>query len=273
MRDFFKDFFQSKLNIIAMIFLVLVVGASLIAPLLPIDPNQTNVNALSQAPSAMHLFGTDEVGRDYFMRVLYGGRVSLLVGVLAMLASTLIGLVVGLSAAYFGGIVDTILMRLVDVLSSIPWLILVIVLNVFLTPGLTTVVIVIGAFSWMDTARMIRGQAMSVKTNDYVTYARFIKESVSTIIWRHIFPAIVPLLIVAATNNLAAAIMTESALSFLGLGIQKPMASWGSLLQDAQRHLQSSPYMAILPGLFIMLTIFAFNRIGNSIQQRIGKEV
>lgn len=236
---------------------------SLLAPLLPFDPTLTDVSIISQAPSWSHFFGTDEVGRDYFIRVIYGGRISLLVGVLAMVTAISIGTVVGVVAGFFGGWVDSLLMRIVDILSAIPWLVLVIVLSVFLKPGLMTVVIVIGGFSWMSIARLLRGETLAAKERKYVEYGVFIGEKNWRIMFRHILPQILPTLLVAATTSISSAIMTESALSFLGLGIQQPMASWGSLLQNAQSTLQRAPHMAVLPGLFVALTVFSFNRLGD----------
>ena len=268
-----EELFSSPLYLFSVLFLLLLVALSLLAPVLPLDPNTTNVSQMNQPPSLDHLFGTDNVGRDYFARVLYGGRISLLVGVLAMLASVLIGSLVGIVAGYFGGLMDSILMRTVDVLSSIPWLVLVMVLSVFLKPGLTTIIIVIGGFSWMRISRLIRAETLSAKTHDYVSYARFIGVKPLTIIRRHILPSILPTLIVAASSSISSAIMTESALSFLGIGIQQPLASWGSLLQNAQSTLQSAPYMAILPGLFILLTIYSFNNVGDLIRDSLQKEV
>ena len=268
-----EELFSSPLYLFSVLFLLLLVALSLLAPVLPLDPNTTNVSQMNQPPSLDHLFGTDNVGRDYFARVLYGGRISLLVGILAMLASVLIGSLVGIVAGYFGGLMDSILMRTVDVLSSIPWLVLVIVLSVFLKPGLTTISIVIGGFSWMRISRLIRAETLSAKTHDYVSYARFIGVKPWTIIRRHILPSILPTLIVAASSSISSAIMTESALSFLGIGIQQPLASWGSLLQNAQSTLQSAPYMAILPGLFILLTIYSFNNVGDLIRDSLQKEV
>ena len=248
-------------------FLVCLGLLALLAPFIPIDPNATDVSKMSQAPSLQHIFGTDEVGRDYFIRVVYGGRISLLVGVLAMLASTIIGTAVGLISGYFGGWIDSLLMRFVDILSSIPWLVLVIVLSVLFKPGLVTIIFVIGCFSWMSIARLIRAETLSVKEREYVIYAQFIGEKNSKIIRKHIFPAVLPTLIVAATGSISSAIMTESALSFLGIGIQPPVASWGSLLQNAQASLQQAPYMAILPGLFIILTVYSFNSLGNYLRE------
>ncbi|MBE9859978.1 ABC transporter permease [Enterococcus faecium] len=263
----------SPIYTFSVVFLTLLIVLSLVAPLIPIDPNATDVSNMSQPPSWSHLFGTDEVGRDYFIRVVYGGRVSLFVGVLAMITATFIGTLVGLVSGYFGGWIDNLLMRLVDVLSSIPWLVLVIVLSVFLRPGLTTIIIVIGGFSWMNIARLIRGETLAVKEREYVAYGKFIGRSSFSIIVKHVFPAVLPTLIVAASASISGAIMTESALSFLGLGIQQPMASWGSLLQNAQNSLQRAPYMAILPGFFVIFTIYSFNNIGDMIKHVLQREV
>lgn len=265
----FKSILRHPIYLLSALFLLVLICLSLGAPLLPLDPTATNVSQMSQAPSWQHLFGTDEVGRDYFIRVVYGGRVSLLVGILAMLTATFIGTVIGLVAGYFGGWLDNVLMRAVDVLSAIPWLVLVIVLSVFLKPGLTTIVIVIGGFSWMSIARLIRAETLAAKERDYVAYGRFIGQKSLTIIAKHVFPSVLPTLIVAATNSISSAIMTESALSFLGMGIQQPMSSWGSLLQNAQATLQSAPYMAILPGLFVVLTVYSFNNLGDFVKSRL----
>lgn len=258
--------------LIAIIFLSLLLLLALFAPFLPVDPNLTDVGNLSSQPTLQHIFGTDEVGRDYFIRVIYGGRISLLVGILAMLASTFIGTIIGLVSGYYGGWLDSLLMRIVDILSSIPWMVLVIVLSVLLKPGLTTIIFVIGCFSWMNISRLIRAETLSVKEREYVVYASFIGQPTFSIIWRHILPSVIPTLLVAATGSISGAIMTESALSFLGIGIQPPVASWGSLLQSAQSNLQTAPYMAILPGLFIMMTVYSFNSLGNFFRDYLGEE-
>ena len=267
MKRFIKIAKSSKIYIFSLIFIAILVFVSLIAPLLPIDPAATDVANLSQSPSLQHLFGTDEVGRDY-----YGGRISLIVGLLAMVTAVTIGTIVGLIAGYVGGVVDSLLMRLVDVLSSIPWLVLVIVLSVFLKPGIGSIIIVIGCFSWMRLARLVRVETLSAKEYDYVVYSRFSGVKTISILKKHIIPAIIPTLVVAASASIANAIMTEAALSFLGLGIQQPMTSWGTLLQNAQQSLQRAPHMAIIPGLFVMLTIYSFNNIGNLLTKYIQKE-
>ena len=264
--------FSSPVYTFSFVFLSLLIVVSVLAPLIPIDPRATNVTQLTKPPSLEHWFGTDEVGRDYFIRVIYGGRVSLIVGVLAMATATFIGTVIGLVSGYFGGWVDTVLMRSVDVLSSIPWMVLVIVLSAFLRPGMSTIILVIGGFSWMSIARMIRGETLAAKERDFVIYGQFIGERPAKIILRHIVPMVLPTLIVAATTSISTAIMTEAALSFLGMGIQQPMTSWGTLLQNAQSLLQRAPFMAIAPGLFVGLTIYSFNNLGDLLQATLLKE-
>ena len=247
---------HDKIAIFSIIFLALILILSLLAPVLPLEPNKTDVAHMLEAPSSAHIFGTDEVGRDYLARVIYGGRVSLLVGVLAMLMSVTIGVTVGILAGYLGGIIDGILMRIVDILQSIPWLILVTVISIFFKQGLVSIIIVIGFFSWMEIARL-------VKEREYVLYADFTGVPLFKMVLRHLIPSVLPTIIIAATTSISNAIMTESSLSFLGIGIQEPLSSWGKLLQSAQSNLQNAVYMAIIPGLLIMLTIFAFNKLGN----------
>lgn len=253
----------NKIALFSIVFLALIALVSIFAFLYPYDPNKTNVSIMLQAPSLQHIFGTDELGRDYLARAIYGGRVSLLVGILAMVISTSIGVLVGTVSGYFGGKIDNLLMRLVDIISSIPWMILVTVISIFLKPGFRTIIIVIGFFTWMEISRIVRAETLSVKEREYVLYAVSTGEGSISIIIKHIIPSVFPTIIVAGTTGIANAIMTESSLSFLGIGIQQPMSSWGSLLQNAQSNLQNAPYMAILPGILIVLTIYSFNKLGD----------
>lgn len=262
-KNVLDEFKSNKSALFSVAFLTFIILISIFAFLIPINPDAVDTSNILQAPSLNHLFGTDELGRDYLTRTIYGGRVSLIVGILAMVISTSIGVGVGTISGYFGGKLDNILMRFVDIISSIPWMILVTVVSIFLKPGLQAIIIVIGLFSWMEIARLVRAETLSIKEREYVLYAISIGESSNSIIYRHIVPSVFPTIIIASTTSIAGAIMTESSLSFLGLGIQQPMSSWGNLLQNAQTNLQSAPYMAILPGLLIILTIYSFNKLGN----------
>ncbi len=264
--------FRSLPALAAAAFLAVLAVLSLAAPLLPLDPTTTDLTARWLGPSATHLLGTDDLGRDYFARVVYGGRISLMVGVLAMLTATAIGVVVGLVAGYARGVVDELLMRGVDFLSSIPWMVLVIVASVFLRPGLWTIIFVIGVFTWMPTARLVRAETLSLRERTYVGYARFLGERPRRIVWRHILPDATPTIIVAAAASISSAMLTESALSFLGLGIQPPMASWGSLLESAQGNLATAPLLAIVPGLLIMLTVLSFNVLGDALRRAVTED-
>nr|WP_225434194.1 ABC transporter permease [Peribacillus tepidiphilus] len=254
---------SNKTALISVIFLVLIILSSVFAFLSPYTPDEVDIENVLQPPSGEHLFGTDELGRDYFTRALYGGRVSLTVGILAMVISTSIGVLVGTISGYFGGRLDNVLMRMVDIISSIPWMILVTVVSIYLTPGLKAIILVIGLFTWMSTARLVRAETLSIKEREYVLYAKASGQSFFKIIGKHIIPAVFPTIVVASTVSIANAIMMESALSFLGLGVQQPVSSWGSMLQNAQSNLGNAPYMAILPGLFIVLTVFSFNKLGD----------
>lgn len=257
---------RNKAIIAAAAFLALIALLSIFAFLSPYDPDAIDVLHKMEGPSAAHWFGTDDLGRDYLTRVLYGGRISLTVGLIAMLISTSIGVVVGTVSGYFGGWVDGILMRVVDILSSIPWLILVTVISIFFKPGLTAIITVIGLFTWMSIARLVRAETLSVKEREYVLYAEAVDQSKLFTIVRHVLPSVLPTIIIAATTGIASAIMTESSLSFLGFGVQPPMSSWGSMLNRAQGMLGRAPYMAIVPGVMIILTVYSFNKIGDLIR-------
>ena len=254
---------HNKQAIFAATYLLVIILISIFIVFVNVDPDAIDVTNKLQGPSAAHWFGTDEMGRDYLARVLYGGRVSLLVGVLAMLTSIFLGVSIGMTAGYFGGLVDNILMRLVDIFSSIPWIIMVTVVGLLFKKGLFSIVIVIGLFSWMEIARLVRSEVLSSKEREYVQYAKFIGVNPLSIMIKHVLPAVFPTIITAATAIIASAIMTESSLSFLGLGVQQPMSSWGSLLQSLQQYLQKAPYMAILPGILIILTVYSFNKLGD----------
>lgn len=243
--------------------LVIFALASLSAFLSPWDPNQMSLQGRMLPPDASHWFGTDEYGRDYFTRALYGGQISLMVGFLAMLFSSLIGTLVGTVSGYFGGKVDNLLMRLVDILMAIPAFFLLLVLNAYLKPGIANIILIISALTWMNMSRLVRAETLTLKEREYVIYARASGEHPLRIIARHIIPNILPTIIVAATLNIASAILMESTLSFLGLGVQQPNASWGSMLNNAQSYIGEASWLAMFPGVLILLTVLSFNVLGD----------
>lgn len=257
------EFKRQKAGIAALGVLAIFVLAAVFAFLAPHDPNAIVVMDRLQGPSAAHWFGTDDYGRDYFARALYGGRVSLSVGFLAMAISVTLGTAVGTISGYFGGRLDNWIMRAVDVLMSIPSFFLMLILNAYLRPGIGAIVIIIGMLSWMNISRIVRAETLSVKQREYVLYAKVSGQSAFGIIMKHIIPSIMPTIIVSATMNIASAILMESSLSFLGLGIKQPNSSWGSMLNDAQGFISDAPYMAIFPGVFILLTVLSFNFLGD----------
>ena len=236
-----KVFFSNKMTVLCTGLLLAVMAASLLAPLSPYDPDAVNVAEKLQGMSSKHIFGTDSLGRDTFTRALYGGRVSLLVGFAAMCVAVFIGTFIGTVSGYKGGKVDSICMRVVDVFLSVPSLLFIIVVYAFMPRNMVTLVLMLASFSWTKVARVVRAQTLTLKERDFVTAAKALGVGQSTVIWRHIIPNLMPQIIVASSLSIANAILDESALSFLGYGIQLPMASWGSMLQSAQQYILYNP--------------------------------
>ena len=239
-------------------------GVSLISPY---DPEKTALLLIYEPPSSAHPFGTDGLGRDLATRILFGGRVSLAVGLLAVSVAITFGTLIGALAGYYGKWIDSVLMRLVDLMYSIPQLFLLIVIGVFFK-GMTVpvLIIVLGLLRWMTTSRLVRAQFLSLKHRDFVEAARAIGARDGRIVLRHILPNSLAPIIVAATLGVGGAIITESTLSFLGLGIQPPTPSWGNMLKDATSEMDKAPWMAIFPGLFIFLAVVSINFIGDGLR-------
>jgi peptide/nickel transport system permease protein len=241
--------------------------AALLAPwLAPHDPNAINVDALLLTPSLAHPLGTDALGRDVLSRILYGGRVSLWVGFVAVGISSAIGLALGLAAGYFGKLADEIIMRGVDVMLCFPSFFLILAVIAFLEPSLTNIMAVIGLTSWMGVARLVRAEAMSLRGRDFVLAARVAGAGPMRIILRHILPNALAPVLVSATLGVAGAILVESSLSFLGLGVQPPDASWGNMLLDGKEVLEVAPWLSVFPGLAILFTVLGYNLLGESLR-------
>ena len=244
-------------------FIVLALLAPLVAPY---DPLATSWSAVRKAPTAAHWFGTDEIGRDVASRVVWGTRASLLAGVVSVSIALAFGVPIGLAAGYLGGWVDALISRMTDAMLACPFLILAIALAAFLGPSLTNAMIAIGISATPVFVRLTRAQVLHVKVEDYVEAARAVGNSNLRIALRHILPNIVPPLIVQATLAIAAAIIAEAALSFLGLGQQPPAPSWGSMLNTAKNYIDNAPWMAIWPGVSIFLLVLSFNLLGDGLR-------
>ena len=246
---------------------VFFVVLALLAPwVAPYDPLATSWTAIRKAPSGAHWFGTDEIGRDVLSRVVWGARASLLAGVVSVLISLSIGVPVGLLAGYAGGKTDMLISRLTDAVLACPFLILAIALAAFLGPSLTNAMIAIGVSATPVFIRLTRGQTMAIKAEDFILAARAIGNRPWRVALIHVLPNIVPALIVQATLAIAAAVIAEASLSFLGLGQQPPAPSWGSMLNTAKNYIDNAPWMAVWPGLSIFMLVLSFNLVGDGLR-------
>jgi peptide/nickel transport system permease protein len=263
-----RRFRQHRMAMFGLITIVVFFLASLFAPAIaPYNPDQVNPIARHQQPlSAGHLLGTDEIGRDVLSRLLYAGRVSLTVGFAAMVVTIIVGSLVGLCSAYYGGKIDVILMRLTDVFLSFPTIYLLLVLAAFVRPSVLTITLIVGFTAWMEVARIVRAQFLTLKEQEFVTAARAMGSTAPRIMLRELLPNGVGPIIVAATLQVAAAILAESYISFLGYGIQPPQASWGIMLNNAQEFFTRAPWLAIFPGLAITFAVLAFNFVGDGLR-------
>jgi peptide/nickel transport system permease protein len=258
---------QRKSAVLGLAIIVLFILIAVFAPLIaPYDPAQQSWTSIRKPPSLQHWFGTDESGRDLFSRVIFGARASLLAGVVSISIALGLGIPIGLLAGYGGKWIDAVIGRITDAMLACPFLILAIALAAFLGPSLQNAMIAIGLTATPIFVRLTRGQVMAVKVEDYVEAARAVGNPAVRIALKHILPNIMPALIVQATLAIAAAIIAEASLSFLGLGQQPPAPSWGSMLNTAQRFLTNAPWMAVWPGLAIFLTVLAFNILGDGLR-------
>jgi peptide/nickel transport system permease protein len=267
MRRALRRLKRRKGAMVGLVVIALFVILAVFAPLIsPYDPAAQSWTAVRKAPTAAHWFGTDDVGRDVLARVIFGARASLLAGVISVAIALSVGVPVGLAAGYVGGWFDALISRITDAMLAVPFLILAIALAAFLGPSLTNAMIAIGVTTTPIFVRLTRGQVMAVKVEDYVEAARAIGNPRWRIALFHILPNILPALLVQATLSIAAAIIAEAALSFLGLGQQPPAPSWGSKLNSAQRFLTNAPWMAVWPGIAIFITVLSFNLVGDGLR-------
>ena len=253
--------------------LVIVFVAALAAiagpSLTPYDPSAQTIPQRLEAPSRAHPFGLDELGRDILSRLLSGARISLFVGLAVVSVSSLIGMALGSIAGYFGGVVDDVISRAIDILMAFPGILLAIALVAVLGPSLTNVILALCVIGWVGYARLVRGQALRAREFEYVQAARALGAGAGRIVFRHVLPTAFPAVIVQATLGMAGAIIAEASLSFLGLGVQPPTPSWGTMLDAGRSHLFDAPHLTIFPGLAIATLVLGFNFLGDGLRDRI----
>jgi peptide/nickel transport system permease protein len=248
------------------IILLLIVAALGSQWLAPLDPIAQNLNDRLLAPSWAHWMGTDQYGRDVFSRLIYGARISLAVGFVAVSIYIFIGTLVGSLAGYYGGWLDAVLMRLVDILLCIPTFFLILMVIAFVGPSITNVMVIIGLTAWTDVARLVRGEVLALKEREFVQAAKVIGLTDARILLKHILPNAMGPILVVATLGVGGSILIESSLSFLGLGVQPPVASWGNMLQEGKDHLTDAWWLVTFPGLAIFVTVLGYNLLGSGLR-------
>ena len=267
MHAFWRAFVRNKLAVVGGIVVACLVVIAAMAPLLaPWDPHRPDVKRILEPPSKRHWLGTDQIGRDVLSRMLYGSRVSLAVGFVSVGIATAIGILLGAAAGYHGGWVDGSVMRLVDLMLVFPRFFLLLAVLAFLKPSIWTIMAVIGLTGWMGVARLVRAEFLSLKEREFVLWSQSIGASATRIIWRHILPNAMGPVLVAMTLGIPAAILTESGLSFLGLGPPPPTPVWGSMIAEGRNFIVMAPHISTFPGIALMVTIVGLNLLGDGLR-------
>lgn len=269
-----KRLLQNKMAVIGMTVLGIIIFAAIFAPYIaPHDPIKQNILARYKAPSSKYLLGTDELGRDILSRIIYGARYSLLIGVISISIALLLGIFLGVVAGYFGGRVDLLLMRLIDILLAFPYILLAIAIVAILGPDLQNAMLAISIVNVPRFARIIRSSVLTIKENEFIQAAKALGASDLRIIVRHLLPNCLGPLIVQSTLSMASAILSAAGLSFLGLGAQPPTPEWGAMLSDARSALQIAPWVVTFPGLAIMLNVLGFNLLGDGLRDALDPKL
>jgi peptide/nickel transport system permease protein len=267
MRQFWRTFARNQLAVIGGVVVSILVLVALFAPAIaPWDPNRPDTKRVFAPPSKSHWFGTDQLGRDVLSRVVYGSRVSLAVGFVSVGIATVIGMLLGAAAGYQGGLVDGTIMRLVDLMLVFPRFFLLLAVLAFLQPSIWTIMAVIGLTGWMGVARLVRAEFLTLREREFVIWSESIGASALRVVFRHILPNAIAPVLVAMTLGIPAAILTESGLSFLGLGVQPPYATWGNILNDGKDSIEIAWWMTVYPGLAILITVLSYNLLGEGIR-------
>jgi peptide/nickel transport system permease protein len=262
-----KRFSRNRLSVAGAVVVLLLVATAALAPYIsPYNPTTIDVYNVLSPPGKAHLLGTDDLGRDLLSRIIWGSRVSLKVGVVAVGIAIMIGIVIGSMAGFYGGRTDAILMRFVDIMLAFPTFFLILAVIAILEPNIFTIMAVIGVTSWMDVARLVRAEFLSLKERDFVDAARTLGISNTRLIFRHILPNALSPVFVAATFGVAGAILIESSLSFLGLGVQPPDPSWGNILTAGKDNIEVAWWLSLYPGLAILITVLSYNLVGEGLR-------
>ncbi len=280
-RNVWKRLKRHKLAAIGMgVFLALLVAAIIVPWISPYEIDDMDLWNLFAPPSKAHPFGTDELGHDVLVRIMYGGRISLFVGIAAAASSAFLGTLVGVVSGFSGGIVDGILMRFTDLMLSVPTVPVLLIGAMFLGGGLTNIIVILTIFGWMSTARLVRGMTLSLREQPFVEAARASGTKTWKILWKHMLPNLFPIVIVAATLGVSSAILSESALSYLGLGIQPPTPSWGNMLQRAMDYILGAGgdygrpwWLTVFPGLFVLLAVLSVNFMGDGLRDALDPKM
>jgi peptide/nickel transport system permease protein len=266
-KAFWKAFRRNQLALVGGAVVVVLVVLAVFAPVLaPWDPHRPDVKTILDPPSARHWLGTDQLGRDVLSRMLYGARVSLAVGFVSVGIAALIGIVLGATAGYAGGAVDGTVMRLVDLMLVFPRFFLLLAVLAFLRPSIWTIMAVIGLTGWMSVARLVRAEFLALKEREFVLWSQSVGASGFRVVWRHILPNAMAPVLVAMTLGIPAAILTESGLSFLGLGVQPPHATWGNILNEGKDAIEIGWWLSFYPGVAILITVLSYNLFGEGIR-------
>ena len=267
MNEIINAFKKNKLALISFIFIMFVIIAAVFAPYIsPYNPDKIDVNAVLQPPNPAHLLGTDQLGRDILSRLIFGARISIEVGFIAVSLSLFIGIFIGAYAGYYGGVTDSILMRFVDIMLTFPSFFLILAISAILKPSIINIMIIIGLTSWMGIARIIRAEFTQNREKDYVLAAKAAGASDSYIMFFEILPNTVAPLLVSATLGVAGAILIQASLAFLGIGIMPPTASWGGMLSRGKTYIMVAWWLTLFPGIAILLTVLSFNLIGEAVR-------
>jgi len=267
MRDFWKTLSRNRLALVGGVVVLFLAALAILTPVLaPWDPNRPDVKKILDPPSRTHLLGTDQLGRDVFSRMLYGSRVSLAVGFVSVGIAAAIGIVLGSLAGYNGGMVDAFVMRLVDLMLVFPRFFLLLAVLAFLTPSIWTIMAVIGLTGWMGVTRLVRAEFLSLKEREFVVWSQNAGATGFRVIWRHILPNALAPVLVAMTLGIPAAILTESGLSFLGIGVPPPHATWGNILNEGKETIEIGWWLSVYPGLAILVTVLSYNLLGEGIR-------